>query len=301
LPDKVDCLGLGIAPADILMRLARYPKPGAKVDAIETVIQGGGPIPTALVTVARLGFKSTLIAKVGNDIFGDFVVKELHDEGVDTSCIIRSDKLTAIACGWVEKQTGRRTIALELQVKVKPSDIVLHRLPRPKIIHLDARDLSACMKLARWGNRNGITVMLDVGSIRNDVSKILPLVDHFVCAGDLALPYTGTGSIPKALAKLQKICQGTVVITSGLKGSNGVEKDGAIVHQKAFKVKTIDTTGAGDAYHGAYIAGLLKGWNLKERLRFASAVAAIKCTKMGGRTAIPTMRQVLAFLNKRGV
>jgi len=299
LPDTVDCLGLGIAPADILMRLARYPKPGAKVDAIETTIQGGGPIPTALVTVARLGFKSSLIAKVGNDIFGDFVVKELHDEGVDTSCIIRSDKLTAIACGWVESQTGRRTIALELQVRVKPSDIFLNGIPRPKIIHLDARDLDACTKLARWGNKNGITVMLDVGSIRNDVSQILSLVDHFVCAEDFALPYTAAGSIPKALAKLQKICHGTVVITSGLKGSIGMEIDGTIVHQTAFKVKTVDTTGAGDAYHGAYIVGLLKDWNLKERLRFASAVAAMKCTKMGGRTAIPTMRQALAFLKMR--
>jgi len=299
LPESVDCLGLGIAPADILMRIREFPRPGKKIDALETVIQGGGPIPTAMVTVARLGFRSALIAKVGNDVFGDFVIAELKQEKVDTSHIIRSHHTTAIASGWVENDSGRRTISLELQVKVKPSEIKLKTLPETKLIHLDARDLSASLKLARYGRRTKIPVSLDVGSMRNDVSEIIPLVDHFVCAEDFALPFTKSKDVENALKRLSKICPGTIVITSGIKGSKGMDKTGRIVTQKAYKVKTIDTTGAGDSFHGAYLVGLLKGWDLARRLEFASAVAALKCTQMGGRTAIPNMRRVNRFLKSR--
>ncbi len=299
MPESYDCLGLGIAPADILMQIEKFPRPGMKIDALETVIQGGGPIPTAVVTIARLGFKPSLIAKVGNDVFGDFVIEELKNEGVDTSRIVRTNKTTAIASGWVEKKSGRRTISLELALKVKPSDIKLSELPRTKLLHLDARDLPACMKLARYGKRMNIPVSLDIGSMRNDVSAILPLVDHLVCAEGFAIPFTGAKSIDIALNRLREICPGTIVVTSGIKGSNGIDKTGQRVHQKAYKVKTIDTTGAGDSFHGAYLVGLLKKWGLKKRLEFASAVAAVKCTAMGGRTAIPNMRQVKKFMNGR--
>lgn len=297
MAESFDCIGLGIAPADILMQIDKFPRPGAKIDALETVIQGGGPIPTAMVTLARLGFKPTLIAKAGNDIFGDFVIEELKKEKVDVSYIVRSDQTTAIASGWVEKGSGRRTISLELDVKVKPSEIKLRDLPRTRLIHLDARDLPACLKLARYGRRKNIPVSLDIGSMRNDVSEIIPLVDHLVCAEDFALPYTGTKSVSLALKRLKAICPGTIVVTSGIKGSSGIDETGHKIHQKAYKVRTVDTTGAGDTFHGGYLVGLLKGWDLKRRLDFASAVAALKCIAMGGRTAIPKMRTVRKFMN----
>ena len=295
----LDCLGLGIAPADILMEIDKYPKPGAKIDSTGLTVQGGGPIPTAMVTMARLGKRSGLIVPIGDDLFGEFVVEELKKEKVDTSYIVRKkNRQTAIASGWIEKRSARRTIVLDLKSEIKPGDINLTNLPKVRAVHLDGRYLSACIKLARWAKRRGVHVVFDIGSMRNDVTKILPIVDHLIISEDFALPYIKTKLPRRAIDQLRKKCNGTIVITSGIKGSLGYSDETGYVHQKAYRVKSVDSTGAGDVYHGAYIVGLLDGYSLKKRLELASATAAIKCTKSGGRTGIPTLTQVQSFLKK---
>ena len=295
----LDCLGLGIAPADILMGVDKYPKPGAKIDATGLTIQGGGPIPTAMVTLARLGMQPGLIAAVGDDLFGQFVVEELAKEGVDKSCVIRRKVPTALASGWIERHTGKRTIVLNLEIGIKAKDIKLESLPDTRAVHLDGRFMPACLKLARWARRKKIPIIFDIGSMRNDVSELIPLTDHMVCAKDFALPFTRAKNPKEAIIRLKKKCPGTVVVTSGTKGSLGYDEDSGFVFQKAYRVKAADTTGAGDTYHGAYIFGMLRGWDLKRRMEFASAVAAIKCTRPGGRTGIPRYRQVVRFLKER--
>jgi ribokinase len=289
---------LGIAPADILMGVKNYPRPGVKIDATGHTMQGGGPIPTAMVTLARLGMKASLLAVVGDDLLGQFVIDELKREKVDTSLIIKKKQPTAVASGWYEKDSGRRTIVLELSINLNPQDLKLSALPPARIVHLDGRYLPVCLKLARWAKRYKIPVILDIGSMRNDVSRLLPLVDHLICADAYALHYTKSKTAHEAIKKLITKCSGTVVITEGTGGSLGQSASDGWVSQKAFKVKAIDTTGAGDVYHGAYIYGLLNNYNLPERMRLASAAAAIKCTKPGGRTGIPNINQLKAFFDK---
>ncbi len=290
-----DCLGLGIALVDILMQLKDYPRAGGKADAERTTIQGGGPIPTAMVTLSRLGKKPTLLAAVGDDIFGKFAVAELKKDKVDTSLIVVKKNPSAFAVGWVEKKSGRRSIVLDLNISINPGDIKLSNLPNVRAVHLDGRYMPACLKLARWARRKNIPVILDVGSIRNDVSDLFPLVNHLICSEDYAFPHTKTKNIKAAIKKLQKECFGTIVVTSGTKGSIGFDKESGFVRQRAYKVKAVDVTGAGDVYHGGYIFGFLNGWELKKRMELGSAAAAIKCTKPGGRTAIPTFNQVKRF------
>jgi len=300
LPEVFDCLGLGIAPVDILMQLKDYPEAGGKADALRTTIQGGGPIPTAMVTLARLGKKPALLAVVGDDIFGKFAVDELTNEKVDTSLVITKKKPSAFAVGWVEKKSGRRSIVLDLNIEISPGDIKLKDLPYVRAVHLDGRYLPACLKLARWAKRKKIPVIMDIGSIRNDVSELLPQVNHLICAEEYALPFTRQKHIKDAIKKLRTKCPGTVVVTSGTKGSLGFDNESGYIRQRAYKIKAVDTTGAGDVYHGAYIFGFLNGWSLKKRMEIASAAAAIKCTRPGGRTAIPTFARVRRFL-KMGV
>jgi ribokinase len=124
------------------------------------------------------------------------------------------------------------------------------------------------------------------------------LVDHLVVADAFAYPFTGSRSIRKALERLKELCPGTVVITEGIKGATGLE-NGSFVRQRAFKVKAVDGTGAGDAFHTGYIYGLLNGYNLKDRLEFGAAVAALQCTKMGARTGIPRLPEVMRFLKRK--
>ncbi|MBN2227567.1 MAG: carbohydrate kinase [candidate division Zixibacteria bacterium] len=297
---QFDCIGLGIAPADLLFQIHQYPRPGEKVNATDLIVQGGGPVPTAMVTMTRLGMTTAVICAVGDDMMGRFTIDELKRAMVDTSLIVKKKRPSAIAAGWVEDGSGRRTIALDLKIRVTPRDLDLKQFPETRAVHLDGRDMPACMKLARWARRNGVIVSFDVGSMRNDVSAILPLVDHLVCAEDFALPFTGSRTPKAAIEKLRKICKGTIVVTSGIKGSLGFSDEAGLVKQHAFRVETVDTTGAGDAYHGAYLAGLLRGMDLEERMTFASATAALKCTGPGARTAIPNLSQVRRLIKKGG-
>lgn len=295
----IDCLGLGIAPLDILFTVPYYPKAGHKIDATNLIIQGGGPVPNCLVGLARLGVKTSFIGAFGNDLPGKLGIDELKRERVDTSQVIVKNDPSAAASGLIENGSGRRTIALYRQIEIKPSDLDTAQLPLPRIIHLDGRDLPACMKLARWGRKHGVPVSLDIGSMRNDVSALIPLVDHLVVADAFALPYTRTRMAKAAIEKLRLKCAGQIVVTEGLKGSLGF--DGANWHsQRAYRVKNVDTTGAGDSFHAGYLCGILNGWPMAKSLQFGAAAAALKCTKPGARTGAPTRQEVEQFLKRQG-
>jgi sulfofructose kinase len=295
---RCDCLGLGIIPLDILLTVPYYPRAGGKIDASDIIIQGGGPVPNALVGLSRLGKRCAMIAAVGNDMMGKLSIGELKDERVEARYVIVKQRPSALAAGMIEQGSGRRTIALHRRISVVPEDLELDGYPTPRVIHLDGRDLEAAITLARWGRHQGCTISFDIGSMRNDVSPILPLVDHLVVADAYAFPFTGARNAATAIKRLAKRCYGTIVVTEGITGSTGCE-DGKLVRQCAYKVTQVDTTGAGDSFHAGYLYGLLKGWNLSRRLRFAAATSALKCTHPGARTGAPTLREVQRFLNGR--
>jgi len=296
--EQLDCLGLGIMPLDFLFEIDDYPPAGGKRDATALTVQGGGPVPNVLVGLQRLGHSTALITAVADDLAGKIGVKEIEREGVDTRFIVRKTTgQSLMAGGFVERGSGRRTIVLYRNIHLRPRDVVTSKLPLPRIIHLDGRDLKACNKLARWGRSVGATICFDIGSTRNDVSPILPLVDHLVVADAFALPFTGCRTARKALLRLRDCCPGTVVVTEGTKGSLGCEDD-RIVRQPAYRVSDVDTTGAGDAFHTGYIYGLLHGYDLAARMRFGAATAALKCTRSGARAGAPTLKQVKDFLRR---
>lgn len=290
---------MGIIPYDLLFTVSEYPKAEMKIDASSFFSSGGGPVPNVMVGLARLGYNSALIASVGNDPFGQIMLKELKDDKVNTDYMIIKKDPTALATGWIEQGSGRRTMVLSRQIEVKPSDLKLNNLPRTKLIHLDGRDMPATMKLARWAKRSGIMVSFDIGSVRNDVSAVFPFVDHLVLADQYAFDFTNTKNVKKAIERLKKYCPGCVVVTEGIKGSIGLDKDRSdFVFQKAYKVKNIDTTGAGDCYHSGYLFGWLRKADLAERMKLGAAAAALKCTHPGARSGIPTKKELFAFLKR---
>jgi sulfofructose kinase len=280
---------------DILLTVPRYPKPGYKINATEMIIQGGGPVPNALVGLARLGASTAVIAAFGDDAIGVMGRDELEREGVEMRYAVFKRQPSALAAGFIESGTGQRTIALHRDIHVLPRDLRLSAYPLPRIIHLDGRELAACIKLARWGKRVGAVISFDIGSIRNDVDTIFPLVDHLVVADAYAFPFTGRKTARRAIEELARFCPGTIVVTEGVKGSTGF--DGRqFVYQPAYRVKNVDTTGAGDSFHAGYLYGVLNGWEPAKRLEFGAAAAALKCTKPGARTGAPTLNAVKLFL-----
>jgi sulfofructose kinase len=212
--------------------------------------------------------------------------------------IIKRGQSSDTAIGFVEQKSGRRTIALHRGAQVLPRDIDTDCLPVPRVLHLDGRDLPACIKMARWGRKVGAVVTFDIGSIRNDVSPIFPLVDHLIVADSYAYPFTGEHTAQAAIRRLSRHCAGTIVVTEGIAGSTGYE-NGEFTRHRAYKVKNVDTTGAGDAFHTGYIYALLDGSPMLERLRLGAATAALKCTRPGARTGIPSLTQVRNFLKRK--
>ncbi len=292
---KIDCLGMGIIPLDFLVSIPEFPDKGGKVDASGLCIQGGGPIPNVMVGLARLGYETSIIAVVGDDMAGKISIDELKKDNIDTRYLIRKKKPSASAFGFVEEGSGRRTIALHRKISISTADIILKKYPTPRVVHLDGRDLDANIKLAKWAKRKGALISFDIGSVRNDVTKILPLVDHLVVADAFALPYTKTKNVKTALKKLSEICPGTIVITVGTKGAMALENE-KFYRSKAYRVKVVDTTGAGDAFHVGYLSGLLDGKGIVERMDLGSIVAAIKCTKPGARGGMPTRNELIKFI-----
>jgi len=299
---KVELLGLGIAPVDFFVSMKSYPKRGTKIDGIvgSHLIAGGGPVATALCTFSKLGGgKAALITSFGDDEWGVFARQELQRFGVNHRlCIIRRDCPSALAFAWIDTDTASRTIVLDMNTRlhIKPIDLNLTHLLVPKLIELDGRYPEASIKLARWGKKVGAKVILDIGSVRNAVDDIFPYLDFLVCADQYACHYFRTRSIEKAAAGFIKLGIPEVVVTAGTAGAYGLDKMGNRVRQHAYKVKTVDVTGAGDVYHGAFLFGLKQGWNLPQRMKFAAAAAALKCRYPGARAGIPTYHETMTFI-----
>ena len=134
-----------------------------------------------------------------------------------------------------------------------------------------------------------------MGSLRGDFQKLLPLIDYLVVSKRFAFGYTELNDPVKACRKLLKEGFKAVVITLGEKGAVVGEKD-SVFQVPGYKVNVVDTTGAGDVFHGAFIYGLCEKWPLKKIVQFSNACAALKCTKLGGRAGIPTLSQAKNFI-----
>jgi sulfofructose kinase len=291
-------MGLGVNAVDYLCIVKPYPQLDDKVDAVKCSIQGGGPVPTAMATLAKLGANVCYVGKVGADPEGVFVKAQLEKEGVDARFVFEDRKIkTARAFIWVDKSTGKRTVVLDRQKndRLNENDLKFTGSVSTRFLHLDAREIDINITMARWAKKQGAEVCLDVGSIRKGVDKVFPHVDHLIVSRRFACGYTGKSDPAAACRKLLAGRCKTTVVTIGEEGCI-CASDKGIFHSPGFKVKVIDTTGAGDVFHGAFIFGLLKKWPLKRVARFANACAALKCRKLGGRAGIPGLEEARGFM-----
>lgn len=299
LPDEAEVIGLGQACIDFLGVIPAYPEENEKVELIELEKQCGGPASTALVTLSRLGVKTSFLGSISDDIFGKDILADLREEDVNTSFLkVTPGCSSQFSFISVTKETGDRTIFWYPSTSpfLTPEDINLQRFTNAKILHLDGLMLEAGIEAAKQAREIGLRVVLDAGTMREMTKDLLPYIDTLITSERFAIPLAGIDSSPEdRLLALRKLCPGDIIITLGSNGSIGYSQKN-IIRQRPFAVKAVDTTGAGDVYHGAYIYGMLCNWNMKKRMNFASAVAALKCQKLGGRKGIPTLLQAIRFM-----
>lgn len=296
---QVEIAGLGFCGLDYLCILDHIPV-DEKVEIIQHLVQGGGPAATAIVAAARLGAKTAFIGAVGDDERGSAIITGLKLENVDTGHIqIKQGKESPAAFCWIEKESGKRSIAWTkgTSLPVDPNRIDEDFIASLKLLHLDGHNMEAAIKAARIAKKNGVMISLDAGTLLPDIDILVELADICIASESFAFKFTSESDTKKAAAKIFQTGCLVAAVTSGKEGVFAVTPNGNIKNN-AFRVPVADTTGAGDVFHGAFAYAFVQGWEMDRVFEFASAAAAIKCMKFGGRTGIPSADEVFEFLKK---
>lgn len=289
-------IGLGQCCLDILGQTNSYPELDQKTELNSLLVQGGGPVATALVTLSRLGVPVAMVGAVGDDEFGKQILDGLVNEKVDCTYLAQISRASSqVAFISVDAEAHRNIFwhrgtaspSIPKSFQTLLSDSV-------RILHLDGLHLEPAIAAAEMARSLNVVTVLDAGTFRPGMEKLLPLIDHLVVSEKFARQ---TNDDPEmALKQLAGYGAKAITITLGKAGSLSMNTDGQIFRQPAFAVDTVDTTGCGDVFHGGYIYGLLQNWSLPGTVRFAAACAALKTRSLGGRTAIPALHEVKSLL-----
>lgn len=294
-------IGLGQACLDCLARIPAYPDEDDKVEMIDIQFQCGGPASTALVTLARLDVNTAFLGSISDDPNGVEIQKELINENVDTTYLkIIPGYTSQFAFIGITAKSGNRTIFWHRGSvpPLRPMDVNLVPFSGAEILHLDDVMIEASMEAVRQARSMGLKVVMDAGTMREGTRELASIVDILIASEKFTESFSRPQAGPEAaLNALKELGPKEVIITLGSRGSIGWDGE-KITFQEAFPVDAKDTTGAGDVYHGAYIYGMLQGWNMAGCMRFASAVSAVKCKDVGARKGIPRLDEVQKFMKQ---
>jgi sugar/nucleoside kinase (ribokinase family) len=252
-----------------------------------------------MVALARLGMRTRYIGKVGSDDLGRFQLRSLESEGVEASGVTIEDGAESqIAFIVIDEASGERTVIWhrDERLMISKSEVDSAAVTSGRVLLLDGHNVAASIAAARYARAAGIPTILDIDNIYAGSEELLPLIDFLVSSTSFPLKMTQESDLQTALKKLSEMT-GSLFVAATL-GQDGVLAyfQERFIHSPAFTVDCKDTTGAGDAFHGGFIYGLLAGLSVEETLRFANAVAGLKCRAIGARTSLPTLEEVNELL-----
>ncbi len=298
---EFDAVALGLNAIDHLIVVPRYPAFNTKIQYLTHHIAPGGQSATAMVALARLGCRTRYIGKVGSDENGRLQIHSLESEGVHASDVqIVEGAQSQDAFIIIEQESGERTIIWnrDERLTITPSEVACEAVASGRVLHLDGHDVEAAISAAQFAQDAGIPTVLDIDNLYSGTERLLPLITFLISSS--TFPERMTGEADRRVA-LQRLAEqyGCPFIAATL-GDEGVLAyiQNQYLHIPAFPMVCQDTTGAGDAFHGGFTYGLLAGYSVEETLRFANAVAGLKCRALGARTALPTLIEVTALLER---
>lgn len=294
-------VGLGACVLDTLIECEKYPDEDIKSKAGKIVKTGGGPVSNALVTMSGLGIRSVFLGALPDNEDGRFLRDELIRYGVDVSDVkLIEGKHAFTSYILLSKASGSRTCVFERgDIPDDPGIPDFSAIDCADMLHLDGNFLNCALKAAELAKKKGVKVSLDAGSVYDGMEKLLPYIDILIASEKFALEFTGETSVKAAVTALHDRYNPEILaVTQGKKGGKYFE-DGIIKDYAGYAVDCHDSNGAGDAFHGAFLAAFLSGCKIGEACRFASAFAAIKCTKIGMRGSLPTFEETLEFMERR--
>ncbi len=279
-------VGLGACVLDTLISCDTYPTEDKKQKAESICLSGGGPVGNALVVISKLGVKTEVIGGFGGDSAGKYLLDDFKKYGVGVeNATVLNDATSFTSYIVLAKDKASRTCVFDRgSVSDDPFALRLSAIDDAFVLHLDGNYLQCAIAAAKYAKEKGVKVSLDAGGLYAGIDGLLPYVDILIPSAEFAQGITGKNDIADAMDELQKKFSPEILVVTD--GSNGgyYYENGKAVHYDSVKVKAVDTNGAGDTFHGAFIAAYCDGKNLKDCCVFASKVAAYKCMHTGART-----------------
>jgi sulfofructose kinase len=298
----MDIVGVGLATVDYLGVVPYVPKPGSSVNMKKFKEQCGGPASTALIAAAKMGAYTSYVGIVGGDNNGNLIKQSFMDFNVDVSELtLEKGKASTIIFVVVHEKSGERTF-YGCNSNVSRIDFNADKeslIASAKYLHLDATNFDEAYEAADIARKHQVKISLDGCVVNKRTNELIKLTDVLITNETYPEEVTGFNDPRKALLTLKRMGPEIVVSTMGVRGCLVVEGDD-IVHYDAYNVEAVDTTGAGDVFHGAFLYGLIQGWNIKDLISFASATSAINCLTVGGRKGLPDINEVLNFIDEHG-
>jgi len=300
MSERIQVAAVGLACLDFLA-LARQAAVGGTAPMDRLLIQGGGLTATAAVAMARLGADVRLLTRVGDDDIGRQVLAELRDEGINlTGSLVIPGAATPCSVIMVDPDAGDRTIYHfpGLGLDRDKSEPEVSFIASSRALVVDAFWREAALAAARAARAAEVPVVADFAP-GADVEELAGLVDVFIVPESWCAAGGAARDCEEALRLLHSYGARIAVVTAGRLGC-WYSGDGESGHHPAFEVEVVDTTGAGDVFHGAFAYALARKWEVARCVEFAAAAAALKCRALGGRTGIPSLAQTLEFLRANG-
>ena len=294
-------VGVGINATDTIIRLPQFPALDSKVEILSAQVKAGGQVASAMVACRRWGLRARYVGKIGGDSAGTLQTREMKREGVQAHWIVARNSASQCSYILVDEPSGERTILWQRdpRMALRAADLKRKWIADANVLLVDGHDTRAALQAARWAREQGISVVADLDNVYPEVQELLHCVDYPVTSKDFPGRLTAEGNLLKSLPRILGEFRSRIVIaTLGRQGAiawNGVH----FLVCPGFRVQAIDTTGAGDIFHGAFVYSLARGFELKETLEFSCAAAAINCTASGARGKIATLDEI-ARLRKIG-
>ncbi len=298
---QFDAVGFGLNAVDHLIVVPEYPAFDTKTRFLEHKQTAGGQTASAMVALQRLGLKTAYAGRFGSDAEGLFGFQALQEEGVDIEFAeVIEGARNQLAFIIVDARNGERTIIWDRDDRVSYSadEAPVALAARGRVLHLDAHDPPACVRMAQAARAEGTIVSADIDNIYDGLPELLPLIDILVTSAEFPHRLTGIADERASLVELKARYGCPIVgLTKGARGAV-VLCDGQFFESPACAVPQgcRDTTGAGDAFHGGFLYGLLTGEDIEASLQLGNAVAALKCRDLGARRALPSENELTKFL-----
>lgn len=296
-----DVAGIGLNATDTVILLPRFPEYAGKIAFHRELIMPGGQVATAMLTCARLGLQAKYIGTVGDDQRGRIQLESLQASGINLDHVeVRRNCPNQTAYILIDERTGERTVIWKRDdcLRLKPESIREEMITNARMLHVDGTDSEACARAAEIARVNKIPVTVDVDTVYAGFERVLPFVDYLIASSEFPSRWMKEPSTVRALEQLQDKYRIPVVgVTLGSFGAL-IRTQGQLIYSPGFEVNCVDTTGAGDVFHGAFCYSVLQNQSMHEALEFSNAMAALNCTALGARGGIATLAEALALMEQ---